>query len=719
MMERELLSGDSEIMGTPVILEKDFVEVIRNMKNGKAAGIDGVLAELMKHIIKNENIKTFLIKCFNNALREEVHEDWLESMTTMIPKTNKPRIMEHRPIAVTVNSSKIICTILREKVEVFLKEKGIKYENQYGFTEGGRIDHCLFILDYITNMTYEVRRASKKSSLYFAFIDFKKAYDSIDRKRLIEVLIRFKINPKVINLIVQMYEGDKTTIKLGKMKQTVEVTGGIRQGCSISTLLFKLVTFTMIEDLRSKADRYKIRKYENNSLWLADDATIIAKDEETLIKALEILEETGRKNGLELSEEKTRIMRIRGPGDGDRIGRFKVEKEAKYLGIQIGGKGRNIFHAENKIWLEKAEKRANIVLSQIRKSADRVIVGKAIWKMMAVPALMFGRTVVTSTKTSIEKLQRVENKVWRYLLGVGGYSTVEALRGEMGASMVKSRVMETMLGYMLDTLASDFGEVKQMMEDTLLKKKGRWYGAVDGYREELGITWKELRELKKPNLKVMIREYDTAKWYEGMSKKTSLRFYIQEKRDIKYDLCYRNSLDSTFYAKARINALKLEEQIGRGKENYNRNCKLCGKEDEDMVHFIIKCEKLEEGRNQDLLEAGVRDPEEKMRILLFRNERRQEVGKMIRTLWESRRKQLKEQGKSITVSNPQGVKVTTQGCRNKKKKEKLKRNKDNKLRATQGCKQTPMNIPLTTQGCRQSERIKNIYKNRKIQDRSM
>ena len=113
---------------------------------------------------------------------------------------------------------------------------------------------------------------------------------TINRKKLIEVRIKFKINPQIINLIVQMYEGDKTTIQLGKMKETVEVTGGIRQGCSISTLLFKMVTFTMIEDLRNQAERYKIRKYEDNSLWLADDATIIAKDEATMIRTLEILE---------------------------------------------------------------------------------------------------------------------------------------------------------------------------------------------------------------------------------------------------------------------------------------------------------------------------------------------------------------------------------------------------------------------------------------------
>ena len=107
----------------------------------------------MKTLIKNDDIKNYLLKCFNKAITEEIHEDWLMSRTTMIPKTSKPKIMDHRPIAVTVNSSKIICSILRKKIEDFLEERGIKYENQFGFTAGGRVEHCLFILDYIANMT--------------------------------------------------------------------------------------------------------------------------------------------------------------------------------------------------------------------------------------------------------------------------------------------------------------------------------------------------------------------------------------------------------------------------------------------------------------------------------------------------------------------------------------------------------------------------------------
>ena len=88
-MEEKLKEGNSEIMEAPVINDEEFIKVINNMKNGKASGVDDVPAELMKYLIKNEEIRTYLLKCFNNTLKEEIHEDWLQSKTTMIPKKDK------------------------------------------------------------------------------------------------------------------------------------------------------------------------------------------------------------------------------------------------------------------------------------------------------------------------------------------------------------------------------------------------------------------------------------------------------------------------------------------------------------------------------------------------------------------------------------------------------------------------------------------------------
>merc|ERR1712179_804334 len=143
-------------------------------------------------------------------------------------------------------------------------------------------------------------------------------------------------------------------------------------------------------------------------------------------------------------------MKIKGPAIDEYVDDIEVVKETKYLGIKIGGGYRNIFERENKALFGKAETQVNMLLAKIKRSADKVIVGKAIWKLMAIPALLYGRAVVTITKEQVTKIQRLENKVCRCLLGIGGYSTVDSLRGEIGASMVKTRIMQTVLMYARD-----------------------------------------------------------------------------------------------------------------------------------------------------------------------------------------------------------------------------------------------------------------------------
>ena len=149
-------------------------------------------------------------------------------------------------------------------------------------------------------------------------------------------------------------------------------------------------------------------------------------------------------------------------------------------------------------------------------------------------------------------------------MDIGGYSTVDALRGEMGASLVKSRVMETALQYVISTMNSDFENIKEMMLDTIKTGKGRWYTNTNHYREELGLTWESLYEMSKKELKRRIRIYDTEKWYHNLENKSTLKYYAAGKTRIGYEFCYRNNVNSTFLARARINSLKLEEAKGRG-----------------------------------------------------------------------------------------------------------------------------------------------------------
>ena len=116
--------------------------------------------------------------------------------------------------------------------------------------------------------------------------------------------------------------------------------------------------------------------------------------------------------------------------------------------------------------------------------------------------------------------------------------------------------------------------------------KGQWIIIVDKYREILNISWEELKTMEKKELKIKIREYDTKIWKEELQKKVSLKWYSQGKEKIGYDNCYSNNINSTYLAKARTNSLQLEDHLGRGVPEYDRTCKLCKIEKEDLEHFL-------------------------------------------------------------------------------------------------------------------------------------
>ena len=176
------------------------------------------------------------------------------------------------------------------------------------------------------------------------------------------------------------------------------------------------------------------------------------------------------------------------------------------------------------------------------------------------------------------------------------------------------------------------------MKDAIIREKGKWFRTVNKYIEELGLTWNDIEKMYRITLKKCIRKYDNELWEQGLQEKKVMRFYAKEKKVIGYNFCYNNSFSSKIYARARVNALQLEEHKGRGNQGYDTKCKLCQEETEDIIHFTIKCKKLENKRNYNIIDKNIRNPEERMRVLLFRNKNYLLVSKMLRDLWDLKKK---------------------------------------------------------------------------------
>ena len=87
--EEDITNGGSKMMPLPVMKEEDLIRIVKRQKNGKAAGTDKVKTEVMKHMVKNKKIRKGLVNAFNKCLKEKIHPNWMESNTTMLPKSKK------------------------------------------------------------------------------------------------------------------------------------------------------------------------------------------------------------------------------------------------------------------------------------------------------------------------------------------------------------------------------------------------------------------------------------------------------------------------------------------------------------------------------------------------------------------------------------------------------------------------------------------------------
>ena len=127
-----------------------------------------------------------------------------------------------------------------------------------------------------------------------------------------------------------------------------------------------------------------------------------------------------------------------------------------------------------------------------------------------------------------------------------------------------------------------------------------------------------------------------------MLNKPTLQWYREAKLYIGYDNCYRNNRNYEYLTKARTNPLQLEEQLGRGRRDYDKTCKLCGQEEENLEHFMVKCPRLQYKRDIKATRLWEdQDTGKQTAYMLFKDKNYERMGNMIRKMWLHRKELLK------------------------------------------------------------------------------
>ena len=124
----------------------------------------------------------------------------------------------------------------------------------------------------------------------------------------------------------------------------------------------------------------------------------------------------------------------------------KNTDEYKYLGVLVNvkecvkAKSEKIFKANQ--WYGR-------LTSIARYRANKYLVGRELWKGMAVPTIMYGMNVLNWTECERQKLEVIQNNVERIALGANRYASVEAIRRNMGWSTFSERNMKDCIMYKL------------------------------------------------------------------------------------------------------------------------------------------------------------------------------------------------------------------------------------------------------------------------------
>ena len=148
--------------------------------------------------------------------------------------------------------------------------------------------------------------------------------------------MEYRINSQAMELIAKLYDGDITKMKLEEDQElSIPVTSGIRQGCTVSTALFKLVTYKIMKKLEELNKGFEDDIFQITSLFFPDDGMLLTDSIKNTEMVVDTVTKVSRECGLNIIKEKSNIIIFNMRDKPMNIAGIKVENKIKYLGITI------------------------------------------------------------------------------------------------------------------------------------------------------------------------------------------------------------------------------------------------------------------------------------------------------------------------------------------------------------------------------------------------
>ena len=135
--------------------------------------------------------------------------------------------------------------------------------------------------DQIANIRWIIKKAREfQKNIYFCFIDYTKAFDCVDHKKLWKILKKMGIPGHLICLLRNSYAGQEATVRTGHgTTDWFQIVKGVRQGCILSPCLFNFYAEYIMRNAGLEEAQVGIKTAGRsiNNLRYANDTTFMAE----------------------------------------------------------------------------------------------------------------------------------------------------------------------------------------------------------------------------------------------------------------------------------------------------------------------------------------------------------------------------------------------------------------------------------------------------------
>ena len=150
--------------------------------------------------------------------------------------------------------------------------------------------------DQIANIRWIMEKAKEfHKNIYFCFIDYAKAFDCVDHKKLWKILEEMGIPDHLTCFLSNVYAGQEATVRTGcGTTDWFQIGKGVHQGYILSPCLFNFYAQYIMRNtgLEEAQAGIKIAGRNINNLRYADDTTLMEEIEELKSLLMKVKEES-------------------------------------------------------------------------------------------------------------------------------------------------------------------------------------------------------------------------------------------------------------------------------------------------------------------------------------------------------------------------------------------------------------------------------------------